>query len=356
MHHREAEFRSARASGLREAGPRPRGLQTCASRHHGRVLAIAIINYETAGLTQNCVLSVQKSPPSESYEIVVVDNGSSAECLTKLRRLGGIRLIETGENGGFAVGVNRCLASTSPDADVVIVLNSDTEVEPLALDALAKVARKPGIGLAAPLLVGADGQPQRSGHRRFPTLATTWLGVCAPLSFLLSRLDGVVRHPTELSVSAHKRGTAPAHVMGAVMAIRRQAFDATGGFDEAYFLYFEETEWQGRLRAAGWQISLVPRARVRHLHRGGDVAIAAPSPWYLDSAIRYFGARGRSPRLIRAVLASAVATTGIALRIYEPLSRRYPSHHRAVVASRPRVRAALTQLAEGRRLSRPSGR
>jgi GT2 family glycosyltransferase len=320
------------------------------------VLSVAIINFETPDLTANCVAAVHRNPPAEPYEVVVVDNGSRAETLSELRAVDGARLVETGVNGGFAAGVNRCVAESDPAADVIVVLNSDTEVEPGALDALGAAARRPGVGLSAPVILDRQGGVQRSGHRRFPTPASTWVAICTPLAFVLWALERHVRHPTALSVAEHEAGVEPAHVMGAVLAIRRQAWDAVGPFDEGYFLYFEETEWQERLQAAGWRVALVPTARVRHLHRGGDDSVGVPSLFYLDSARRYFTARGRGDGAVRAVLASSLLVSWLALAAYGPLTRFVPAHRSLVRGSRPLAWRGFVHAALGRRRPRPDGR
>lgn len=320
------------------------------------VLALAIINYETPGLTGNCARSIAACPPSEPYEVLVVDNGSSTGTVAELRRLEGVRVVETGLNGGFAAGVNRCLAEAAPEADVIVVLNSDTEVQPGALDALAAAARRPGVGLAAPIVLNRQRNVQRSAHRRFPTLATTWASICAPLAFAQLLVERYVPHATALSVAEHEAGEPALHVMGAVMAFRRDAWRDVGPFDERFFLYLEETDWQLRLHDAGWRVTLVPEARVLHLHRGGDEAIVVPTLHYLDSARLYFRARGHSDRTVRAVLASALLISYLALRVYAPLTRWVPAHRVIVPASIPLARRGIRHLVRGEWTPRPDGR
>lgn len=317
------------------------------------MLSIAIINYETPELTAACARSVHAAPPSEPFEVVVVDNGSSPETLAALRAIEGARIVETGVNGGFATGVNRCVAEADPGADVIAVLNSDTEVEPGALDALARAARADGVGLAAPVILYPDRRVQRSAHRGFPTLWSIWMALCIPLVFVQALLERWIPHPSSLSVAEHEAGATPLHVMGAVLVIRREAFAQAGPFDEGYFMYFEETEWQQRLNAAGWRVALVPEARVLHLHRGGDQAIGVPSLRYLDSARRYFASHGHRDLAVRATLASSLAISYLALLVYKPFTRWVPAHRAIVAASLPAARKAVVHAARGRTLPRP---
>lgn len=320
------------------------------------MLTVAVINYETPELTADCVASVVASPPSEPYEVVVVDNGSGPETVAALRALDGARLVETGVNGGFATAVNRCVAEADAAADVVVVLNSDTQVEAGALDALATAVRHDGVAMAAPLLLERDGTLQRSAHRRFPTLATTWLALNVPFGFVQALAERFVPHPTMLSSAEHAAGPPAAHVMGAAMAFGRAAWEAVGPFDERYFMYLEETDWQERAAASGRTVVLAPEARVRHLHRGGDAAVSVPPLWYLDSARVYFGARGRRDRVVRAVLASSLLVSWTALLLYRPLTRWVPAHRGVVAASLPVARRGFLHAARGTRLPRPDAR
>jgi N-acetylglucosaminyl-diphospho-decaprenol L-rhamnosyltransferase len=317
------------------------------------VLSVAIINYETPELTASCVGAIRRWPPGEPFEVLVVDNGSSGATLAVLRRIDGARVVETGRNGGFATGVNRCVAEADPTADVVVVLNSDTEVEPGALDALAEAARRPGVGLAAPVVLHPDRTVQRSAHRRFPTLWSTWMSLCVPLVFAQALLERFLPHPSSLSVAEHEAGTRPLHVMGAAMAIGREAWEQVGRFDERFFMYLEETEWQRRLHAAGWRVELVPQARVLHLHRGGDDAVGVPPLTYLDSTRRYFGALGRSDLAIRGALASSLLVSWLALLLYAPFSRWSSRHRHIVAASRPLAWRGVVHLVRGRTVPRP---
>jgi GT2 family glycosyltransferase len=319
------------------------------------VLSVAVVNYETPELTARCVGSVHASPPSEPFEVIVVDNGSSASTVALLREVQGGRLVETGRNGGFAYAVNRCVAAADRAADVIVVLNSDTEVTPGALDALAAAARRDEVGLAAPVLLERDGAIQRSAHRRFPTLWTTWVALCVPASLLQALLDRFVAHPSTLSPAEHEAGVQPSHVMGAVMAISRPAWERVGPFDERFFMYLEETDWQQRLAEAGGHVTLVPRARVRHLHRGGERVLGVPLA-YLDSAAVYFGARGRRALAVRAVLASALFVSWAALALYAPITRSIESHREPALASRRLARAGLVHVLRARRSPRPSAR
>lgn len=297
------------------------------------MITVALVHYESPDLARACVDSVRRFPPAEDYEIVIVDNASSTAARAVLDTIDVDRVVDSGRNGGFAFGVNRCVEVAAPESDVVVLVNPDTEVrDGSSLDRLVCEARRPGTALAAPTLFNAQGKRERSFHRRFPSFALVPLLVSAPLGIIADRIARIVgRHPFELSASQLQSGVAPAHVMGAVMAIPRRAWELTGPFDEAYFLYLEETEWQGRAGALGLVVRPAPDAEFMHLHRGGALEGAVPSDSYLDSLQQYLVNGGSRPwaveTVVRLSLASSVAgfavlraVTAVAFRSRRPLA------------------------------------
>lgn len=316
------------------------------------VLTVAVVNYETPGLTAACVRSVLAAAPSEPFELMVVDNGSAPATVEQLRAIDGARLVATGVNGGFAAAVNRCVAEADAASDVIVVLNSDTEVASGALDALARGARDGRTGLAAPVLHGADGAIQCSAYDRFPSLWTLWGTLCVPFAALRARLLRSERAGA-LTPAQHEAGEPARHVTGAAMAIRREAWDATGPFDERFFMYFEETEWQERMTARGWNVALAPAARVRHLHRGGELTAIVPPLVYVDSARTYFRTRGHRDLTVRATLAAALGPTLLMLLLLRPVARLVPSRRAQIEASRAPARRALTHVLRGSTVPRP---
>jgi GT2 family glycosyltransferase len=310
------------------------------------VISIALVHYESPELADRCVKSVVAHPPSEPFEVIIVDNGSSEEALAAVRRIESARVIATHRNGGFAVGVNRCFAAASVESDVVVVLNPDTEVRShTALDQLAAAAREPRVSVAAPTLLGRTGEPERTFYRTFPTLRVAPVVLSAPLGVLIDRVARLRGgHPTELTAADLASGARPAHVMGAAMAISRAAYREVGPFDEGYFLYLEETDWQHRASDQGLHVRAVTAAEIVHLHRGGDLAAGVPSIHYVDSLQRYLVHRGASSSAVRAVLrlslASSVAAFSLLRLLTAPSSARGQFARACLKSSREALRRA----------------
>lgn len=273
-------------------------------------LAVVIVNYNTPALTARCVESVA-STPSVDLEVIVVDNGSTDDSVDVLSRRTDCRIVPTGRNGGFGHGVNAGVAAT--DAPYLLVMNSDTEARPGAVEALLEALKSdPALGLVAPALEHADGTLQSSAYRRFPTPLSAALEVAilpGYVSALLPRLP----HATAVDPEAVARGEGYVWVTCAAAAIARTWWDRVGPFDERFFLYYEDTDWQRRLRRAGGRIRIVSRARVLHLQRAGDPVAAVVAAAWIDSALRFFALDGVSRRrvapLLRVGIVIAWATT-----------------------------------------------
>src|SRR6056297_758661 len=190
--------------------------------------------------------------------LVFFDNASDdgSEDLVE-ERFGGTGLVEVvrwGENLGFAGAANLMMGRLSED--VVVLANTDTVFLPKSLAVLLKTLdRRPDAGLAGPRLLWPEGGLQPS-MRDFPFVR----------NLLLEHFPLLGRF------SARRRPhTAPRQtdwLVGAVMAIRMEAFRDAGGFDTDFFFYHEETELQLRMRSRGWEVWFEPCAEVIHVEGG----------------------------------------------------------------------------------------
>jgi N-acetylglucosaminyl-diphospho-decaprenol L-rhamnosyltransferase len=193
-------------------------------------------------------------------ETVVVDHGSTDGTVGVVReRFSAVTVVEQ-ENRGLAAGWNRGIRETS--APYVLVLNSDAWLVGDAAERLVRFAEGiPRAAWIAPRLLNPDGTLQPS-VRGFPTpwrLATEYLFLrkLAPRSRLLNAFyGGGFRHDEVREVEFAK---------AAAFLIRREAFEEVGPFDEAFFLFSEETDWSYRARKAGWRTLFFPEAEAVHV-------------------------------------------------------------------------------------------
>ncbi len=217
-------------------------------------VSVVVVTLDALPWVERCLESVAR------YETVVVDHGSSdGTCELIRRRFPAVRLVEQ-ENRGLAAGWNRGMAETT--SRYILLLNADAWAVGYAVERLVAFAdRHPRAAVVGPRLVNPDGTLQRSA-RGFPTLwrlATEYyfLRKLAPWSRALNAFyEGGFRHDRPREVE---------WLMGACLLVRRQAVEAVGPLDEAFFLFSEETDWCYRFRAAGWQVLFYPGAEVVHV-------------------------------------------------------------------------------------------
>jgi GT2 family glycosyltransferase len=276
-------------------------------------------------------------------EVILVDDaGDDGTAEAALALAPRPLVIRTPSPLGFTGAANLGLAAAR--GDVVLLLNSDTEVAPGALAALAAAfAADPRLGAAGAALAYPDGRAQWSGGRA-PTLP--WLfGLGSGLPALLGRLPFYRR--------LRPPGAAPANVewvTGAALAIRRAALAEAGFLDERFRFYAQDLDLCLRLAAAGWRLALLPDVKVMHHHgatiaRAGEAA-GAQHPELLWTDLLRWAEKHRGAAW--ATRARRALTAGATLRLagrrlaapFIPPARRQP--FRQATAAYTRARQALS--------------
>lgn len=219
--------------------------------------------------------------------IVMADNGSTDGSVESAAAAGRAELLRTGGNLGYGSAANRGVAALPADIEYVLVANPDVVLHPGSIDTLLAAARdSPLAGALGPAIRTPDGALYPSA-RRLPTL-TAGAGH-AVLGWVWPRNPWTRRYRAE----DEKVGRRPAGwLSGSCLLLRRKAFDAVGGFDERYFMYFEDIDLADRLARAGWLNLYVPDAEVEHV--GGHATERTPGPMLDEhhrSAYRYLADR-----------------------------------------------------------------
>lgn len=249
---------------------------------------VLVLHYQNAEDTRRCLQSL-RSLDYPNVRVLLLDNGSpdfsGQEAASGFSEATFVRLPDNlGFAGGCNAGVSLC---KEQGAKWVWLLNNDTLVEPGTLSALmAKAESSPKAGLLGAQVYTAHGEgfvPSGGGEIDF------------------------VRGKT------HERKSVPDGcsamecdwISGCNLLVRVDAFQSVGGFDESFFLYFEDTDLCMRLRQAGWQCLMVPSARINHI--GLRSTEGARSTWrhyyYIRNRLLFFHKHLPSQRRLSVTLA-----------------------------------------------------
>ncbi|MBV9821878.1 MAG: glycosyltransferase family 2 protein [Actinobacteria bacterium] len=219
-------------------------------------VAVVAVTY-SPGSSLTAFLDSLAGATSRPVEVLLADNGSLDGAPQAAAERPGVRLLSTGSNVGYGRAANAGVAAT--DADWVVVANPDVVWEPGSLDALLDAAERwPRAGALGPLIRQPDGEVYPSA-RALPTVGRGighavfgWWWPGNPWSRRYRRENEALRERTAGWLS------------GSCLLLRRQAFSSVGGFDPAYFMYFEDVDLGERLADAGWLNVYVPGAVVTH--------------------------------------------------------------------------------------------
>lgn len=260
-------------------------------------LSILIVTYNSAGLIGKLLDQLQVEIWNEGQllpvEVVLVDNASrdgTAELVG--RNYPWVRLLASTVNLGFAAGNN--LAARNANGKYLLLLNPDALPAPGSLQrGIALMAAHPQVGMGGGELLDPAGVPQPSA-RMFPTLRDelfTLSGLASrfPQNKYLSRLDR--------RWADHEADAQVDWIPGAFVFIPAKAFDELGGFDERFFMYYEEVDLCRRLGAKGLTVQYWPELKA--LHIGGASAKTVENArvsragsqlesWRMRSALLYY--------------------------------------------------------------------
>lgn len=222
-----------------------------------RLVSIIIPTRDKVELLRKCVESIAARTRYPDYEIVLVDNGSQQaethQYYDRLRQDPRVRRVEF--PGEFNYSAANNLGARQAGGEILLFLNNDTEIiNPDWLEELARWAARPEVGIVGAQLLYPDGTIQHAG---------IVVGMEGHGSHVFA--GGRAGDWTPFGPAEWYRNVSA--VTGACLAVRREVFQAIGGFDEAYQLVFNDIEICQRARAHGYRVVYTPYARLIH-HEG----------------------------------------------------------------------------------------
>jgi len=245
-------------------------------------LSIIIVNYNTGKLLSDCLASIFRFTHKVSFEVIVIDNGSTDDTLRQLKPFRKrLKLIRNKTNLGFAKANNQGIRLAQ--SAHLLLLNSDTKITDDAIGTLYEQAVSRQSAIAGPRLLNADGSPQ-SSTAPFYSLPVT--------AFSLFGGDRFLRRSPARQAKVD-------WLSGACFLIDRRLIDKIGLLDENFFMYIEEMEFCYRAKKAGFATWYFPEAAVLHLVRGsspeGKQKIIL---WIYQGLLYFYQKHFAAPRLI----------------------------------------------------------
>jgi GT2 family glycosyltransferase/glycosyltransferase involved in cell wall biosynthesis len=279
-------------------GPAGKGVEPVGDAHPPPALprsarpeaSIVVPAYNHWVYTAACLRSIAESDGAHRLEVILVDDASTDATQESARAVPGLRYIRNEENLGFIASCNR--GAEEARGEFLVLLNNDTQVLEGWLEALLRTFRdQPGAGLVGAKLVYPDGRLQECGGLVFSD-GSGWN---------FGRGDDPDRPQYQ-----YLRETD--YCSGACLVIRTELFRELGGFDTRFApAYYEDTDLAFRVRDAGRQVFVQPRAVVIH-HEG------VTSGTDLDSGTKRYQLANQQKFVER----WARALTGFAPRIEDP--------------------------------------
>ena len=221
-----------------------------------------VVAYRSAAHLGDGLRALEAGCRGRAWELIVVDNASGDGTPALVRSAAPMaRVIVNETNVGFAAAVNQ--AARTAGGRYLLLVNPDARPQRGCIARLAgELDAHPDVALAGPQLVAADGTPQPSAWPAPGLLTLAYDALLLHNVMPRSRLRMVgARSDMAIDVEC---------LSGACLLVRRAAFEALGGLDERFFIYYEDTDLGLRARAAGHRVRLVPAARAVHLLGGSS--------------------------------------------------------------------------------------
>jgi len=259
-------------------------LQIPLTVNQDNILDILIINWNSGIQLRGCIDSILFSTIKIPGKLIILDNCSTDSSIKSFDRVRGIQIMQPSENLGFGGGCN--LGSSQSKAGFILFLNPDIQFLPDSLgklvDFLSSPELPPETGIVGVQLQNPDGSVQKNVARfpRFWALFPRMIG--------LDRLFPRFFKPHYVKDMDYTKNQLVDQVPGAFFLVRRSCFEQLGGFDERFFLYYEDVDFSYRAHLAGWDTLYLADVSVEHIGGGTTDQIKGRRLFYsLRSRVLY---------------------------------------------------------------------
>lgn len=223
------------------------------------MVSIIIVNYKVKKELLNCLKSIIDSEPKTKYEIIVIDNDNKKIIKKDILKNFPKVVYLKNKNNGFGQANN--LGAKFSRGKYLFFLNPDTLIQKESLDNLLKfINTKKDIGIASPVLLGTDKLPYQQGSGDLNPISAIFTNSFINKIFPNNPIAKKYYHKDWNFKQNREVNVAP----GTAFLISRNIFNKVGGFDEKFFLYFEEFDLCRRVKSLGYKIYITPSAKVTH--------------------------------------------------------------------------------------------
>jgi N-acetylglucosaminyl-diphospho-decaprenol L-rhamnosyltransferase len=246
-------------------------------------VSIILVNYNGAKFLGECLNSIEKNIGDFAFEVIIVDNFSTDDSAKNIKfNFSSATLICSQSNLGFAKANN--LAVNHSIGEYLLFLNTDTIlIEDTPSILLDYLTQHQDVGAVSPRITFRDGSYQLSCGK-LPNLAIEFIDK------IRYGLDQKWHHIFgDLYNQQYSTIQEMGWLTGACLMIRRDVFDQVGGFDESFFMYFEDKDICKRVHEAGWKVVYYPKTSLIHLLGGSSSGVQKSiNTYYRDSQLYYY--------------------------------------------------------------------
>ncbi|KKQ53307.1 MAG: hypothetical protein US70_C0004G0024 [Parcubacteria group bacterium GW2011_GWD2_38_11] len=233
-------------------------------------ISIIIPNYKSEHYLSRCIQTIQAHSTGSLFEIIIINNDTTP--ITSILPAENVHLIENGINEGFANACNR--GAKIAKGEFLFFLNPDTEIESGNITDLFAALKNQSTGIAAPQLTIPSGEEQQwsAGYE-----INLWTTIKNNLGFIKSKKLWKQNNIIEAD-----------WVSGAAFLIKKTLFESISGFDEKFFMYFEDVDLCKRIKAKNLKVLVLPSVRVLHIGGQSFKNSAQQKKYYYASQDYYF--------------------------------------------------------------------